>query len=153
MQLMQTYFRDAVRGDLRAIATILREADASGDVEDHDGIDRYREALDEIDRSDGNYVLVAEYDGQITAVIQMVAFRRLHHQGDRCAEIVAMHVAEAFRTTGIGGMLVDHAVARAHDLGCRRLQVLSGTSRTDEHPFWERNGFVRLDRGYVRTLG
>jgi GNAT superfamily N-acetyltransferase len=49
-------------------------------------------------------------------------------------------------------MLLEHAGERARDLGCRRLQVLSSTAQTDEHPFWERNGFVQLDRGYVRPL-
>jgi len=31
--------------------------------------------------------------------------------------------------------------------------VMCSTSATDEHHFWERSGFVQLDRGYVRELG
>jgi GNAT superfamily N-acetyltransferase len=149
---MQPYFRDAVPSDLPAITAILRGANHLADLEQHEPIGSYRDALLEIDRTDGNYLLVAEYDRQITALIQLLAFRHIHHGGGRTAEVVAMHVAEQFRTTGIGGMLLDHACERALDLGCRRLQVFSSTASTDEHSFWERHGFVQLDRGYVRPL-
>lgn len=145
---MQPYFRDAVGSDIPALAAILRGSD-QGQPEP---IGSYRDALTEIDRTDGSYVLVAEYDNQIVAMIQLLAFRHLHEHGGRSAQVVALHVAEPFRTTGIGGMLLDHAVVRARELGCRRLQVFSSTAETDEHPFWERNGFIQLDRGYVRML-
>ena len=149
---MQPYFRDAVPSDLPAIAAILRSASHMGDLEDQQQLGSYRDALLEIDRTDGNYLLVAEYDRQITALIQLLTFRHIHHGGGRTAQIVALHVAEQFRTTGIGAMLLEHTIGRASELGCRRLQVLSSTARTDEHPFWERAGFVQLDRGYVRPL-
>jgi GNAT superfamily N-acetyltransferase len=148
---MQPYFRDAVPSDLPALAAILRAAGLSDDPEG-ERLGSYRDALLEIDRADGNYLLVAEYDSQITALVQLLAFRHIHHGGRRTAQIVALHVAEPFRTSGIGGMLLDHAALRARDLGCRRLQVLSSTARTDEHSFWERHGFVQLDRGYVRQI-
>ncbi|MEO6652418.1 MAG: GNAT family N-acetyltransferase [Ilumatobacteraceae bacterium] len=148
---MQPYFRDAVRNDLPAIGAILR----GGEPESAQGIPpagSYRDALTEIDRTDGNYVLVAEYDSQIVAVLQLLAYRQLHDRGGRTAQIVMLRVAEAYQSSGVGAMLLDHAGERASDLGCRRLQVLSSTARTDEHTFWERSGFVQLERGYVRTL-
>jgi len=148
---MQPYFRDAVRTDLPAIGAILRgvEPDAADATPP---VGSYRDALAEIDRTDGNYVLVAEYDSQIVAVLQLLAYRQLHDRGGRTAQIVMLRVADAYKTTGVGAMLLDHAGERASDLGCRRLQVLSSTARTDEHTFWERSGFVQLERGYVRTL-
>ena len=152
MRSVQPYFRDAVRGDIPAISAILRSAPHLADFDQGEHTGSYREALAEIDRTDGNYVLVAEYDNQIGAMLQMLAFRHLHHRGGRTAQIVALHIAEPFRTSGLGGMLVDHALDRARDLGCRRLQVLSSTALTNEHHFWERHGFVQLDRGYVHSL-
>ncbi len=148
---MQPYFRDAVRTDLPAIGAILRgvEPDAADATPP---VGSYRDALAEIDRTDGNYVLVAEYDSQIVAVLQLLAYRQLHDRGGRTAQIVMLRVADAYKTTGVGAMLLDHAGERASDLGCRRLQVLSSTARTDEHTFWERSGFVQLERGYVRAL-
>ncbi len=148
---MQPYFRDAVRNDLPAIGAILRGVEPeTGDATPPVG--SYRDALAEIDRTDGNYVLVAEYDSQIVAVLQLLAYRQLHDRGGRTARVVLLCVADAYRTTGVGAMLLDHAGERAIDLGCLRLQVLSSTARTDEHAFWERSGFVQLDRGYVRAL-
>lgn len=157
---MQPYFRDAVRGDVPAIAAILRESNGIGDdierrMDEHGGstpIASYQDALDEIDRASGNFALVAEYDRQIVAILQLLAFRHLHGHGGRTAEIVGLHVAPSYRTTGIAGMLLEHAIDRCRDLGCSRLQVLSSTARSDEHPFWERLGFVQLDRGYARPL-
>lgn len=117
-----------------------------------DAVEAYRAALAEIDRTDGNYVLVAEYDSQIIAVAQLVSFRRLDQCGRRAAELVSLHVAEPFRTSGIAGMLVDHVAERAAELGCRDLRVVSRTAGSGEHAAWERWGFVHLDRGYVRVL-
>jgi len=147
---MQAYFRDAVGTDLPAIGAILRGTapPATSDVT----TGSYREALTEIDRTDGNYVLVAEYDRQIVAVLQLLAFRHLRDCGGRTAQVVLLRVAEEFRTTGITGMLIDHAASRATDLGCRQLVALTSTAATDEHHEWERAGFVHLDRGYVRQL-
>ncbi|NNE10866.1 MAG: GNAT family N-acetyltransferase [Ilumatobacter sp.] len=147
---MQPYFRDAVGTDLPAIGAILRTGGTSEDSAARIG--SYRDALSEIDRTDGNYVLVAEYDRQIVAVLQLVAYRHLHDRGGRAAHVVALRVAEAFRTSGVGGMLLDHAAGRARDLGCGRLDVLVPTTETVEHAFWERSGFVHLERGYVRPL-
>ena len=148
---MQAYFRDAVGTDLPAIGAILRGS-APNAATDVTPPGSHRDALTEIDRTDGNYVLVAEYDRQIVAVLQLVAFRHLHDRGGRTAQIVLLRVAEEFRTTGIAGMLVDHAAARAADLGCRRLVAHTSTAATHEHHQWERAGFVHLDRGYVRQL-
>jgi len=148
---MQPYFRDAVATDIPAIGAILRSTDTA-DGDETPPIGSYRSALTDIDRTDGNYVLVAEYDNQIVATLQMLAFRHLHERGGRTAQIVLLRVADEFRTSGVGSMLLDHAAGRARDLGCRRLQVMCSTAATDEHHFWERSGFVQLDRGYVRSL-
>ena len=147
---MQPYFRDAVGTDLPAIGAILRSASPDDDAPP--SIGSHRDALAEIDRTDGNYVLVAEYDTQIVAVLQMLAFRHLHDRGGRTAHLALLRVAEEFRTSGVGSMLLDHAVERATDLGCRRILAVASTAATDDHHFWERCGFVHLERGYVRSL-
>jgi GNAT superfamily N-acetyltransferase len=147
---VQPYFRDAVRGDLAAIATILRSAAPHDDAQQRATAGSYRRILDEIDRLDGCYLLVGEYDRQIGAVLEMVVFPTLSGTG-RTAEIVGLWTAEPFRTSGLDGMLLDHAIARADDLGCSRIQVMAAGSRRHEHAFWERAGFVHLDAGYVRT--
>ena len=151
MDTMQPYFRDAVPSDLPAIGAILRSVDAA-DGSGASTVGSYRDALAEIDRTDGNYVLVAEFDSQIVAVLQLLSLRQIHDRGGRSASIVMLRVADAFTTSGVGAMLVEHAVERAADLGCGRVRVSCSTGATDEHSFWERNGFVQLERGYVRPV-
>ncbi|MEQ8437888.1 MAG: GNAT family N-acetyltransferase [Ilumatobacter fluminis] len=147
---VQPYFRDAVQGDLPAIATIMRGAAPHDPAQMRATPDTYRRVLDQIDRHDGCYLLVGEYDNQIGAVLEMIVFPTLSGCG-RTAEIVGVWTAESFRTSGLDGMLLDHAIERASDLGCTRLQVMSGGGRRHEHAFWERAGFIHLDVGYVRT--
>ncbi len=131
--------------DLSAIAAILRGVD-----ERPDGADRetYRRALDEIDRTDGNYLIVGEYDNQVGALTHLLVHPVLRRGGGRAAEIVGLWVAEPFRTSGIGALLLDHAVERARDLGCERMHVMTH----DDRAFWERAGFIHLEAGYVRSL-
>ncbi len=147
---MQPYFRDAVRGDLGAIAAILRASSPHDPATQRATAESYGRLLDEIDRNDGCYLLVAEYDRQIGAVLEMTVFPTLQGCG-RTAEIVGLWTAETFRTSGIDGMLLDRAVDRARDLGCERVQVMAAGSHRTEHAFWERAGFIHLDAGYVRT--
>jgi GNAT superfamily N-acetyltransferase len=149
---VQPYFRDAVRGDLPAIATILRSS-APHDVRQQQASPgSYRRTLDEIDRHEGCHLLVGEYDNQIGAVLEMVVFPTLAGTG-HTAEIVGLWTADVFRTSGLDGMLLDHALERAADLGCERVQVMAAGPRRREHSFWERAGFIHLDAGYVRTAG
>lgn len=145
---MQPYFRDAVPSDLRAIATIVRSASFDGERLDADAL---AETLAEIERDEHHYVLVAEYAAQIGAVLQLLVYPALHRPG-RCAEIVLLEAAEPFRTSGIAAMLLEHAFERCRDLGVDWMQVRSSTVRRDDHPFWDRAGFIHLDHGYARPL-
>ena len=150
MKFVQTYFRDAVKGDLPAIATIMRAAAPHDPAQMGATPDTYRRVLDQIDRHDGCFLLVGEYDSQIGAVLEMIVFPTLSGCG-RTAEIVGVWTADAFRTSGLDAMLLDHAIERASDLGCSRLQAMSASGRRHEHTFWERAGFIHLDVGYARA--
>jgi ribosomal protein S18 acetylase RimI-like enzyme len=149
---VQPYFRDAVRGDLNAIASIVR-ASAPHDARKQIATpDSYRRALEAIDRHDGSYLLVAEYDQQIGAVIQLLVYPLLDDGGRRTAEVIGLWVADAFRTSGVDNQLLDHAIARTDDLGCHHVRVMAaGTSKRGKS-FWERAGFIHLDAGYVREV-
>lgn len=151
MLSVQPYFRDAVRGDLGAIASILRAAAPHDARQQTATPESYRRALDEIDRHDGSYLLVAEFDEQIGAAVHMVVFPIVHGGGGRTAEVVGLWVADSFRTSGLDAMLLDHAIARAEDLGCRRVHVLAAAAPRGRS-FWERAGFIHLDAGYVRAV-
>ena len=149
---MQPYFRDAVRGDLAAIATVLREESPHDPDTARTTPGQYERALDEIDRQEGRYLLVAEYASRLGAVAHLVTYPIIHGGTGRQAEIAGVWVADAFRHTGLDAMLVDHALARAADLGCEDVHVLANGARSGRHSFWERSGFVHMAAGYVRAV-
>jgi GNAT superfamily N-acetyltransferase len=149
MTAVQPYFRDAVDGDVHAITTIMRGVAPHDPAHQQATPETYRRLLDEIDHLDGCYLLVGEYAGELGAVLQLVVFPTLIGVG-RTAELVGPWVAERYRTSGMAGMLLDHALARADDLGCVRIQVMANSAHRAERSFWERAGFVHADAGYVR---
>ena len=113
--------------------------------------ERYREALAEIDRS-GSALLVAELDGQLVGVCQLIVFRHIQAGAGRCAEIESMHVHPDQRGHGVGTALVRHAIERARALGCYRVQLTSNVVREDAHRFYESAGFTPSHIGFKLTL-
>ena len=89
-------------------------------------------ALREIEER-GGAVLVAEVDGEVVGVCQLIVFRHLQARGGRCAEIESVHVHPDHRGAGVGGALLAEAVARARALGCYRVQLTSNVARPDAH--------------------
>ena len=152
MWAVQPYFRDAVPGDLAAIATIVGAAAPHDPATQSATAESYRRSLAEIERIDGSYLLVAEYGNRLAAVLHLMTYPTVHG-GERIAQVVGLWVAAPFRTSGIDTMLLDHALERADDLGCTRVQVMANGAHRDERTFWERAGFIHLDAGYVRSLG
>ena len=112
----------------------------------------YEAALEDIAATPGNEVLVAEVDGVVTGMCQLVIFRHIQERGGRCAEIESMHVDERRRSQGIGGILLEAAAARAAAAGCYRLQLTSHQSRDAAHRFYERHGFAASHLGFKRYL-
>lgn len=152
MWTVQPYFRDAVPGDLAAIATIVRAAAPHDPATQSATAESYRRALAQIERLDGSYLLVAEYDNRLAAALHLMTYPVVHG-ADRIAQVVGLWVAEPFRASGIDTMLLDHALERADDLDCARMQVMANGAHRAERSFWERAGFIHLDAGYVRSVG
>ena len=149
---MQLYFRDALDGDVEELVDVLLGGRLGPGTDDPYYIDDYVDALREIDRTDGSYLLVAELGGRIVGMVQLFTFRHFQHRGGRCAEIESMHVVEEHRSTGVGGQLLEYAVQRARDLGCYRIQLTSNAKREDAHRFYEEHGFSPSHVGFKQYL-
>ena len=113
--------------------------------------ERSRDALREIDRS-GSVLLVAEVDGEVVGMCQLIVFRHIQAAGGRCAEIESVHVHPDRRGHGIGTAIMRHAVERARALGCYRVQLTSNTVREDAHRFYESLGFSPTHVGFKLSL-
>jgi len=149
---MQLYLRDALPSDVDELVGLLVGGQLGGDYDGPEHAADYLDALREIDERDDSYLLVAELGGHVVGMLQLFTFRHFQHRGGRCAEIESIHVADGGRRRGIGSRLLTHAVRRARELGCYRIQLTSNAARTEAHQFYEAHQFVPSHRGYKRYL-
>lgn len=144
--------RGAIAADAGALGALIA-AGALGPTDDGpDDPSPYVDALAELADRPGCEVLVAELDGEVVGVCQLLVFRHLQHRGGRCAEIESVHVRADLRSEGIGGRLLDAAVEAARSAGCYRVQLTSNTARADAHRFYERHGFAPSHVGFKKLL-
>jgi GNAT superfamily N-acetyltransferase len=145
--------RRATEADLGRVVELIALGVLPGatSAEDRADLTPYRAALREIQDTSGA-VLVAELDGEVVGVCQLVVFRHVQVRGGLCAEIESVHVHPDHRGRGIGSVLVRDAVSRARTLGCYRVQLTSNRARTEAHHFYERLGFEPSHVGFKLPL-
>jgi GNAT superfamily N-acetyltransferase len=145
--------RRATEADLgRAVELIARGAvPGATSGEDVSDLTSYRAALRDIGDTNGA-VLVAELDGEVVGICQLIVFRHLQARGGLCGEIESVHVHTDYRGRGIGSVLVRDAVSRARALGCYRVQLTSNRARPKAHHFYEHLGFAPSHVGFKLPL-
>lgn len=144
--------RSAEPADLPRLVELLQLGALVDGREDPDDVADYASALAEIRTTPGCDLLVAETDGLVVGVCQLIVFRHLQHRGGRCAEIESVHVHPEFRSRGIGSRLVAAAVRSARAAGCYRVQLTSNGRRADAHRFYVREGFEQSHLGFKLLL-
>jgi GNAT superfamily N-acetyltransferase len=144
--------RRGTEADLPRVVELLARGAVPGTSEEREAEpEQYRAALRDIDRS-GSALLVAELEGEVVGVCQLIVFRHIQAGGGRCAEIESVHVYPDRRGHGIGTALMRHAIERARALGCYRVQLTSNTVREDAHRFYESLGFAPSHVGFKLSL-
>lgn len=138
--------------DVAAAVELLREGSLTPQFEDATRIDDYWAAVEETRRQRGD-VLVADVDGDVVGVCQVVIFQHLQHAGGWCAEIESVHVRSDVRSQGVGARLLAAAEKLARDRGCYRVQLTSRNVRTDAHRFYLANGFEQTSQGFKKFFG
>lgn len=131
---------------------LLRRGALVEGKEDPANEDTYRAALVDIEATPRNHLLVAELDGEVVGMGQVVIFRHFQRQGGLCAEIESLHVHPDFRSNRIGERLVEAAVDLAQKAGCFRIQLTSDRRRTEAHRFYRRLNFEPSHVGFKRVL-
>ncbi len=145
--------RSARPADVPRLVELLEHGSLVEGKEDSSALGTYEAALAEIQASPSSDVLVAEFEGGVVGVCQLLVFRHFQARGGRCAEIESVHVHPDHRSVGIGGRLLEEAVARAAAAGCYRVQLTSNLARSDAHRFYVRHGFEPTHQGFKRLLG
>ena len=143
--------RPAAEADAAAIVALLVAGSRTPEAEQPDAPDRYVSAMRRIRGAHGD-VLVAELDGAVVGVCQVLLLEHLQHAGGKVAEVESVHVDEAMRRHGVGAALLDAAVAWAAEHGCYRVQLTSHEGREDAHTFYASYGFVPTHVGFKLVL-
>jgi GNAT superfamily N-acetyltransferase len=143
--------RPITRDDVSAAARLLRAGSLTPEFEHVDDTDAYWGAVEETRRRRGD-VLVADDDGQVVGVCQVMIFPHFQHTGRWCCELEGVHVREDHRGQGVGGQMLAAAeeLARARD--CYRIQLTSRNVREDAHRFYRRLGFEQNSQGFKKRL-
>lgn len=97
-------------------------------------------------------VLVAEVDGDVVGVTQVLVFPHFQHTGGWCAELESVHVREDHQNDGVGSALLAAAEDLARERGCYRIQLTSRNVRTDAHWFYVANGYDQNSQGFKKLL-
>ena len=148
------FVRRARRDDLRAIVAMLADDVLGRERESTDDpvLAGYIEAFEEIESDPQQTLVVGEVDGQVVATLQVTMLRHLSHRGARRAHVEAVRVRSDWRGRRIGEQLMEWAIARARDTGCRVVQLTTNVQRTDAQRFYERLGFTRSHVGMTLAL-
>jgi GNAT superfamily N-acetyltransferase len=142
--------RPARRDELSRLVELFEYGSLVAGKEDRSDLTPYEEAWEDIDAHGG--LLVAELDGDVVGVCQLIVFRHLQSRGGLCAEVESVHVHPDHRGHGIGHVLMRAAIERARALGCYRIQLTSNLARTEAHRFYESLGFTPSHQGFKLAL-
>jgi GNAT superfamily N-acetyltransferase len=149
-------FRIAERADVPAILDMLADDDiarARGDSAVPEEVDATTwQAFEAIDTDPNNELIVGVEAGEIVATCQLTFTAGLSRGGASRMTIEAVRVRTDRRGGGIGGKLMEYALTRARDRGCRIAQLTTDKRRTEAHRFYAGLGFTASHVGMKLTL-
>jgi GNAT superfamily N-acetyltransferase len=145
--------RRAREDDLPAIVVMLAQ-DQIGHADDADlPLDpAYLEAFRAIDASPDQLLMVAEFEGRIVGTMQLTFIPGLLMRGAWRGQIEAVRIDSSVRGQGLGSRMIEWAVERCRERGCKLVQLTSNNARTDAHRFYERLGWSKSHAGFKLML-
>jgi GNAT superfamily N-acetyltransferase len=147
-------FRDATVNDLPAIVAMLADDQLGKAREDSSlPLDKgYINAFDAITRDENQRLIVVSKGAMLVGTMQLSFLPGLSSKGAWRGQLEAVRVASARRSEGIGAVMIDWAVLRCREKGCKSVQLTTNKSRKDAHRFYEKLGFVQSHEGYKLSL-
>lgn len=146
--------RDATLADLPAIVAMLDDDDLSRGREDASlPLDpRYEMAFADLDSDPNQRLIVAERDGVVVGTMQLSFLPGIAFRGAWRGQIEAVRIASTMRGQGLGGQMIEWAVAECRARGCRLVQLMSMRDRVDAHRFYEKLGWTKSHFGFKLKL-
>ena len=139
------------RGDVTSAVHVVIDGSLSPASEDPDAIESYWSAVVETRAHRGD-VLVAERDGEVVGVCQVMIFQHFQHTRGWCCELESVYVREDCRSQGIGTALFSSAEMLARNNSCYRMQLTSRNVRLEAHRFCAAQGFEQTSQDFKKSL-
>ncbi|MFB5760172.1 GNAT family N-acetyltransferase [Paenibacillus medicaginis] len=142
-------FREATIHDLDRIVFMLSD-DVLGNTRElykNPLPESYIKAFQSINSDPNNELIVACYSEEIVGIQQITFTPYLTHQGGWRATIEGVRIASSERGKGVGTMLIQWAIQRAKERGCRMVQLSTDKKRPEALNFYEKLGFKASHEG------
>ncbi|WP_072638636.1 GNAT family N-acetyltransferase [Rhizobium leguminosarum] len=153
-ELSDILIRQARREDLPALVAMFA-ADAlggHGDTTDSEAFPDYVRAFVAIEASPDQTLYVAERRGEVVGTFQTMVTTSLTGRGSSAMIIEAVQTRADMRGQGVGGLMIEFAIAEAKGRGIGRVALTSNAVRKDAHRFYERLGFKPSHLGFKMAL-
>jgi GNAT superfamily N-acetyltransferase len=115
--------------------------------------EEYYAAFEAIDGDPNQELVVLDVAGRVTGTLQLTIIPNLTYRGGRRALIEGVRVSREVRGSRHGTSLVQWAIARARERGCRLVQLTSDKRRSEAIAFYERMGFAATHEGMKLWFG
>ena len=147
-------FRPARREDLPTLIAMLANDQLGAFREDPQTplAPAYERAFTVIEADPNNELIVACLDEAVIGMLQLTFIPYLSYLGSWRAMIESVRVEKNHRSAGIGKKLMQWAIQRARQRGCRIIQLTTNKSRLDAKRFYESLGFVASHEGMKLDL-
>lgn len=147
-------FRPAAEADLPAIVRLLADDGLGRGREDASEPlnPRYLAAFAAVQADPNQLLVVADRAGAVAGTFQLSFIPGVSRLGSWRGQIEAVRVAASERGTGLGGEMMEWAIAECRRRGCALVQLTSDKARGDAHRFYERLGFTASHDGFKLNL-
>ena len=151
---MRLNFRPANERDLATLVDMLADDELGAEREDASRPlnQNYRDAFSSIDKDPNNELIVAEQGGELAGMLQLTFIPYLTHTGSWRCLIEGVRIAKHYRGQGLGSELLNWAITRARQRGCRLVQLTSDKKRPEALRFYAALGFEATHEGFKLRL-
>ena len=138
--------RNAVLADADDVARLLAEMGYPCDI------DEAAERIDAIAGNDRQALVVARREGAVCGLIA-IDFMYYLPLGTTTCRVTALVVSPTAQGLGIGRQLLKDAERRARSGGAARIELTSGSQRTEAHAFYRACGYSDGTVRFIKRLG
>lgn len=97
-------------------------------------------------------LFVVEQQERVVATYTLLVMENIAHQGASSAIVEQVMVDPDSQGSGLGTLMMEHAIAESRARGCYKLALSSNVKRTRAHAFYDGLGFERHGYSFLLDL-